>query len=212
MIMRPIPHQKAAQRPLRGSRAAGQPGAVPSRRLSPHRPVALLLACTVVTAVSCTAVHADGFAAGMAVGIAQALAFFLLIAVVVVTLFCGSILLIEALGLNYYLKLGLWPCLGCALPANLLSAIIGLIWYYAGNEEGWKTAVAIGELASIAPLFLRSFLVTLVGEGLLLVLILRKYRDVRTILKAVLLANALSYLLSAVLTPFWAPVLHVAVK
>jgi len=155
------------------------------------------------------AVPACGDGPAMQIGMAmlEAVAPFLLaLAVILVLTYLAATVLIEAASLNTYLKLGYWPCLRYAFLANVVSALLGAAWYFAakagsapGEYVGWKSAFVAREasFALMAWMFLRSFIVTSVSEGLVLAPLLSGRRGMGAIVKGVVFANCLSYILSA---------------
>jgi hypothetical protein len=111
----------------------------------------------------------------------------------------------EAGVFNAILKLGYRRCLQLSLAANTASTLIGLVCGFAGMGEGWKSAwLLIGEKPDyphIAALLLRSFLVTVTVETLVLLRLLRKAREPGRTLQAAVAANVVSYaLVAAILT------------
>jgi len=114
--------------------------------------------------------------------------------------FTVAVCLLEASLMDRFLKLGYRRCFGYAVVANLVSMGLGLIWYEAGGRVGWKTALIQGEFGMVAWLLLRSFIITLAEETVVVMLLLRKQRDFETTFKAVLAANAGSYALLGVIT------------
>jgi len=108
---------------------------------------------------------------------------------------------IEAGILRYYLRLGYWKLFGLSALVNVVSTALGLeFWPLVFGQEGWKTAIALGLLDKLAALFLRSFVITIAEEALILVLALR--RRVRAIVIAVVVANLLTYVLAAIIMFF----------
>lgn len=103
---------------------------------------------------------------------------------------------IEGAILSRFLKVGFWRCLGCAIVANVVSTGLGLVWMEIWGRGGWKVALWNHDYDAFALLLVRSFLITLVEEGIILSLLLRKRRDTRMILKAATWANAITYGLS----------------
>jgi hypothetical protein len=116
--------------------------------------------------------------------------------------FTAAVCFLEASLMDRFLKLGYRRCFWYAVVANLVSMGLGLIWYHAGGGVGWKTALIHGEFGIVAWLLLRSFIITLAEETVVVMLLLRKQRDFETALKAVLAANAGSYAMLGVITAF----------
>ena len=104
--------------------------------------------------------------------------------------------LIEALVLRLVLKIGYRWSLLYAVAANAVSTVIGALWYMAGEGMGWKTAWMMERWQIVVPLLLRSYLVTVAEESVVIALILRKRFDIAAILKVVAAANAVSYALT----------------
>ena len=109
-----------------------------------------------------------------------------------------AVWLIEAAILNVFLKRGYWRCLGYAAVANIVSTGIALLWYgHWGQNTGWKTSWLEGPPGRVVPLFVRSYLVTVAEESVVVLLMLGKLGNVKTALKSVAAANAVSYALTA---------------
>ena len=105
---------------------------------------------------------------------------------------------IEAAILNHYLRLGYWKLFGLSALVNVVSTALGLeFWPLVFRGEGWKAAIVMGSLDRLAVLFLRSFVLTVAEEALILALALR--RRVRAIILAVVLANLVTYALAAII-------------
>ena len=117
-----------------------------------------------------------------------------------VAAFTAAVCLLEASLMDRFLKLGYRRCFWYAVVANLVSMGLGMIWYQAGGRVGWKTALIHGEFGMVAWLLLRSFIITVAEETVLVMLLLRKQRDFETTVKAVLAANAASYSFLGVIT------------
>jgi hypothetical protein len=105
--------------------------------------------------------------------------------------------LIEAGVLNAFFRVGYWECVWYAAAANVVSTGVGLLWLSASGGKGWKMALASGQLDRLALLLVRSFLVTVAIETMVVMLMVRKWMDARTALKAVATANGVSYALTA---------------
>ena len=121
--------------------------------------------------------------------------FKLTIAIVVIV---GYVLLtvgVEAWVLASYLRCGFWPGLAYSLLMNLASGGVGAAWWFLGGQVGWKTAVVHHQWVLAGAHVVRSFLVTLAIEALVLLGLLRREPDTKRVLKAAALANAISYVL-----------------
>jgi hypothetical protein len=149
----------------------------------------VLLASVAVLVFAAAPALADPFSAEMMVTG--------LIALIVVIPFSIATWFIEAAVLNYILKLDYSLAFTYSLVANLVSFFLGLIWASVLGESGWKAAFMFGQLDRMALLFLRSFVVTVAEEGLIILLLVGKGRDNKTTLGAVLAANAVSYAIGA---------------
>ncbi len=108
--------------------------------------------------------------------------------------------LLEAWVMDRFLRLGFRRCFWLAVAANLVSMLLGLVWYHAGGQVGWKTALVHGEFGAVAWLLLRSFVITVAEETVVIMFVLRRQRDFETAFKAVAWANAASYGLLGVIT------------
>ena len=119
-------------------------------------------------------------------------------------LYVGAVCLVEAGILKLFFKIGYVKCLGYAAVANFVSAGIGFLWQlYPGGiwhlGEGWKAAIAQHETGRLTILLVRSFLVTVAEETVVILLLARKWAGVGLVLKAVAVANVVSYAASAAL-------------
>jgi len=119
-------------------------------------------------------------------------------------LYVGAVCLVEAGILKLFFKIGYVRCLGYAAVANFVSAGIGFLWMlYPGGiwnpREGWRAAILEHETGRLTILLVRSFLVTVAEETVVIVLMARKVADMRTVFKAVAVANIVSYAASAAL-------------
>jgi len=120
-----------------------------------------------------------------------------------------AVWLVEAAILNVFLKRGYWRCLGYAAVANIVSTGIALLWYSNwgqgnwGQQTGWKTSWLSGPPARTVLLFVRSYLVTVAEESVVVLLMLGKLGNVKTALKSVAAANAVSYALTAAGIAVW---------
>ena len=109
--------------------------------------------------------------------------------------------LVEAAVLNAFLKRGYWNCFGYAAAANTVSTAVGAIWFWAATQEGtatakgWKMAFVDATYAKVAILMVRSYIVTVAEETVVVALVAR-LKDIRISLKAVAAANAVSYALT----------------
>jgi len=110
--------------------------------------------------------------------------------------YVAFVLLIEAKILNLFLKAGFRRCLGYSTVANVCSGVVGLLWSLAARPGGWKVAVLTHEWNRLGVLFVRSYLVAVAVEGLIVLLMAGKQADPKTVLKAVAWANAASYVLT----------------
>lgn len=109
--------------------------------------------------------------------------------------------IIEGIILQMLLKQGWGRSFGFAIVANIVSAGIGLMWYVAqgGYPGGWKTAFAMREYDRVAFLFLRSYLITVAEETVVIGLTLGKSLPFKTTFKAVAIMNLISYALTFIL-------------
>ena len=109
--------------------------------------------------------------------------------------------LVEAAVLNAFLEWDYWDCFRLAAAANIVSTVVGLIWFTGATQDGgavakgWKTAFVDAASGQVAILMLRSYIVTVAEETVVVALVAR-LRDIRTALKAVAAANAVSYALT----------------
>ena len=109
--------------------------------------------------------------------------------------------LVEAAILNAFLRRGYWNCFGYAAAANIVSTVVGAVWFFVATQEGtatakgWKMAFVDATYAKVAVLMLRSYIVTVAEETVVVALVAR-LRDIRIPLKAVAAANAVSYALT----------------
>ena len=106
--------------------------------------------------------------------------------------------LVEARILSFFLKIGYLRCLGYATVANSVSMAIGLVWLHSSGGEGWKTALVTGQTDVLLVLLVRSFLVTLAEETVVILSIVHESAGVGLVFKAVAAANVVSYAMSAV--------------
>jgi len=117
-------------------------------------------------------------------------------ALAVFVAYVAFVLLIEAKILNLFLKAGFRRCLGYSTLANVYSGVVGWLWAVAAQTDGWKAAVLAHEWNRLGVLFVRSYLVAVAVEGLIVLLMAGKRADAKTVLKAVAWANAASYVLT----------------
>ena len=156
---------------------------------------------------------ADDVAVHLGTAILRAVAPFLLaLAVLLTSLYIASIVFVEAAALNAFLSLGYWRSFRYSFLVNMLSFLIGVLWYAAtraasgpGHEYiGWKTAFAgDASVTLVLWLLIRSFLVTVLAEALLLIGLLSRERRSGDIFAGLVFANVLSYGLSVVVMALW---------
>jgi len=162
----------------------------------------VLLACAALLVLLPAAAQADDMIGGNLESLGEALLMAAVAAVAAVLAFTAVACLLEGYVMNLFLKLGYRRCFWYAVVANLVSMGLGLIWYYAGGEVGWKTALVHGEFGRVALLMARSFVITLAEETVVVVLLVRKQRDFQATLKAMIAANAASYAILGVILAF----------
>jgi hypothetical protein len=146
------------------------------------------------------AAFADDMIAGNLGGVLLLLGVAAIATVIAVAGFTAAVCLIEGYLMDRFLKLGYRRCFWYAVVANLVSMGLGMVWYQAGGQVGWKTALIQGEFGMVAWLLLRSLFITIAEETVVVGLMVRKQRDFETTLKAVVAANAASYALLGVIT------------
>lgn len=119
----------------------------------------------------------------------------------VIIAYAVSTFIIEGILLNMLLKQGWGRSFALATVANIVSATIGLMWYVAqgGFPGGWKEAFAMGSHNRLALLFVRSYLITVAEETVVVGLMLGKSVQFKTTFKAVAITNLISYVLTAFL-------------
>lgn len=149
--------------------------------------------------------HADAIAAGLAAGFAEGVALFFLVVLgpILIPFYAAVIAFIEAYGLNVVLNLGYRRCFKYAFLANIVSTSVGFLWYTAvwlagGEATGWKTSIRAywagdAGVGVFILLFVRSLVVSVAAETLVLFLGLRRERATWSIFTAASFANALSY-------------------
>jgi len=162
-----------------------------SSSCSEAKPVGALLAVVAWLALAAAPAVADDLNVGM---MSFALGMYALVGIA----FGLATWVIEAAVLNHFLKLGYFRCFVYAVVANFVSFLLGMAWASVLREPGWKKAVMAGEMNRVALLFLRSFAATVVEEGALIVLLVGKQRRARVTLGAVVAANAVTYMIGAV--------------
>jgi len=110
----------------------------------------------------------------------------------------GPVCLLEAGILKLFLKVGYLRCLWYAVAANVVSAMIGILWMvYANEQGGWKWAIWYHEMGRLSLLLVRSFLVTVAEETVVVLLMVRNWAGAGLVFRAVAAANVVSYALSA---------------
>ena len=162
-----------------------------TRKPWPRRWSPPCVAMLVVLAV--TPAYADDFFAGLSAALEH-------VANIYLTLLVFNVVswFIEAGILNHYLRVGYWKLFGLSALVNIASTVLGLwFWPWVFGREGWKTAIVYGDWGTLGVLFLRSFVLTVAEEGLILVLALR--RRVRAIVIGVVVANVVTYVLAAII-------------
>lgn len=101
----------------------------------------------------------------------------------------------EAWILGAVLSMPFLRAVGYAVAANFASGAVGAVWWLIGGEMGWKTAVVEHRWALASMAVVRSFLVTLAIETVVLIVLLRRRRDMEQILRGSAWANGASYVL-----------------
>jgi hypothetical protein len=163
-------------------------------------PVAPVLALAALVGLGAVPARADDMIAGNLGAMFVFLGATAVVTVSALLAFAGATCFLEAYIMNLFLKLGYRECFWCAVVANLTSMGLGLIWYFAGGQMGWKTALIHGETGRVMFLLARSFVITVAEETVVVALLVRKERDLLITLKAVVAMNAVSYALLAALT------------
>ena len=166
----------------------------PIGRSSPF-PIPVVLAAIALLVLAPAAVRADDIVVSFDIPLEIEIAILL----IVLTPATVALAAVEAIVLNYFLGLGYWRCLMYAFLANAVSIALGFAWRAVLGEEGWKMSLQTGQVDRIAALFLRSFIITFVEEGLVISLLVGTAVNRKTTLAAVFLANVVSYVLLAVL-------------
>jgi hypothetical protein len=163
-------------------------------RIGAGSPVAVLLSVVALLLLSGHACSADDM--WMSSGLDWSfLTFQLTIAIGVIVAYVLLTVVLEAWVLSWVLRCGFWAGLAYSMLANFASGGVGAVWWLLGGQVGWKTAVIQHHWALAAAHVVRSFLVTLAIESLVLIGVLRREPDTKRVLKAVALANAVSYVL-----------------
>jgi len=152
-------------------------------------------AAALLLAAGFSPAHADPIG-GMMAGLGAALFFGALAVLAVFLAYVAVVLLVEAKILNLFLKVGFRRCLGYSTLANVASGVVGWLWSAAARTGGWKLAIVHHQWNTLGVLFVRSYLVAVAVEGLIVLLMVGKRADARTVIKAVAWANAASYVLS----------------
>ncbi len=106
---------------------------------------------------------------------------------------------IEAAVLSAVLRSRYWSCFKWLLAANVVSTVLGVVWFFVLGEGGWKMALTAGNMRLFCGLIARSFVVTVAEETLVVALIVRQRFAIGQVLKAVAAANAVSCVLTALL-------------
>jgi len=106
--------------------------------------------------------------------------------------------LIEAVAVSLILRIRYSQSLTYLLLANGVSAALAALMYFAGGGEGWKTAIVLEHWGSVTALFIRSYLVTVAEETVVLAWILGKRYTFTKVITAVAVGNASSYLITGV--------------
>ena len=154
-------------------------------------------AAALLLAAGFSPAHADpigGMWAGEAMG--SGLLFAALGALAVFLGYVAVVVLVEAKILNLFLKTGFRRCVGYSTLANVASGVVGLLWRIAAQTGGWKLAVVGHQWNRLGVLFVRSYLVAVAVEGLIVLLMVGKRYDAKTVIKAMAWANAASYVLA----------------
>jgi len=108
--------------------------------------------------------------------------------------------LVEAYVLQRFLGLRYWRCFLYATVANIVSTGIGMLWLFAGSEGyGWKTAWFRDDVDHLAALFVRSFLVSVAEETVVVALFLVGRAGFVRVMWAVAAANGVTYIGALVL-------------
>jgi len=166
----------------------------PGRRRCPLYPAAAAAALLLLAA---SAAQADDLFTPAALG--KGLTLMLASSPLAWAIYTAVICLIESVVLKVFLRAGYLRCLGYAVVANAVSAAISAMWYFTGGNLGWKTAWILERWASVAVLLIRSYLVTVAVEALVVSLMVRGRRSSAITLAAVAVANVVTYGLTAVL-------------
>ena len=168
----------------RASEVIGEIGGVRRRRITIAAGAVALLLTTLLAGSA--ALADDMFLASGAFEALGRMAF-LFVVWIVVTPF------VEAWILTAFLKLGYPRALAYAILANLVSALLGLLWAGLFQEPGWKTALLDRQWAVLPRMLLRSYVVTTAEEGMVVALLIRNTKNIGTVFTAVVVANLVSY-------------------
>jgi len=151
------------------------------------------LALTLVAAASASANDMGGPAAwGLAI-------LWFMIFPIVLPGYTIVISFIEAAVLSAVLKSRYWSCFKWVLAANVVSTVLGVMWFFVLGEGGWKMALTAGNMRLFWGLIARSFVVTVAEETLVVALIVRQRFGIGQVLKALAAANVVTYVLTALL-------------
>ncbi len=162
----------------------------------------VLLGAAALLTLLASAGYADGPLGNIAFG-----GFLVIFAIPILLFLTLGVSLLEGYVMDRVLHLGYRRCFWYAVAANVVSTVLGTVWYFAGGETGWKTALAQGEFDRVRVLFARSFVITLAEETVVVALLARKQRGAGDVFLAMVAANVASYvlllLLIAVLTGWY---------
>jgi hypothetical protein len=166
----------------------------PIGKARPRRWLMALVGMLMLAAVA--PAHADDFFAGLGAALDH-------VANIYLTLLVFNVVswFIEAWILNRYLRVGYWKLFGLSALVNIVSTALGFFhWKLLLGFEGWKTAIVYGDWGRVGILFLRSFVITVAEEGLILMAIVRG--RARAVWRGVLAANLVTYVLAAIIMLF----------
>ena len=107
--------------------------------------------------------------------------------------------LIEAVAVCLILRIRYSQSFTYLLLANGVSAAFAALIYFTGGGEGWKTAIVLEHWGSVTALFIRSYLVTVAEETVVMALLFRGRFGFEKVITAVAVGNAASYLITGVL-------------
>jgi hypothetical protein len=108
-------------------------------------------------------------------------------------LYTIGVAFLEGLVIQLSLEIGYRKALEWAAVANIFSTFSGLIWMFAAGEPGWKVALGTGQTERLALLLFRSYIVTVAEEAVAVALLAHKTTAFPAILRAVGVANVVSY-------------------